>query len=258
MNRIGIADYGMTVWDGGCYSLERRLDQLRSCGFDGIEVLNASDAADAVRKAALFRRKNMSFLTCSINGAPEAAFETAAALGCGYVWLNCGRCTRDIPFDVWIRRAKNFTACAADWGLKAALHNHLGSVIERQSEVERFMAEIPEALLLLDIGHLAAAGGDNAAVIRKYHDRLAAVHLKDVRIKDASISPDAENWWDRLEFCEIGGGNIDLDFGSVFSTLKACNYNQWLLIEQDTHKKDPAAELTVSRNRMEHLWNSAK
>lgn len=80
MNRIGIADYGMTVWDGGCFSLERRLDRLKSGGFDGIEVLNASDAADAVRKAALFRRKGMSFLTCSVGGAPETVFEAASAL----------------------------------------------------------------------------------------------------------------------------------------------------------------------------------
>lgn len=258
MNRIGIADYGMTVWDGGCFSLERRLDRLKSGGFDGIEVLNASDAADAVRKAALLRRKGMSFLTCSVGGAPETVFEAASALGCSYVWLNCGRCTRDVPFDVWIRRAKNFAVCAADWGLKAALHNHLGSVIERQQELERFMEEVPEALLLLDIGHLAAAGGDNAAVVRRYHDRLAAIHLKDVRIKDASIPPDAENWWDRLEFCEIGGGNIGLDFDSIFSALKACNYNQWLLIEQDTHKKEPVSELIISRNQIERFRMSAK
>lgn len=252
MNKIGIADYGMTVWDGGCYSLERRLDQFKSCGFEGIEVLNAANVEDAVRKAALFRRKGMSFLTCSVNGAPEAAFETAAALGCRYVWLNCGRCTRDVPFDTWIRRAKNFTACAADWGLKAALHNHLGSVIEKQSEVERFMEEIPEALLLLDIGHLAAAGGNNAAIIGKYHDRLAAVHLKDVLIKNASIPPDADNWWDRLEFREIGGGNLGIDFGSIFAALKAADFGKWFLIEQDTHKKDPLFELIQTQKQIEH------
>ena len=114
MNKIGIADYGMTVWDGGNYSLDRRLEQLKTGGFAGMEVLTASDALDAVRKAALFHRKNMSFLTCSIAGNPESAFEVAAALGCSYVWLNCGCCTRNIPFDTWIRRAKNFTRCAAD------------------------------------------------------------------------------------------------------------------------------------------------
>ena len=63
-------------------------------------------------------------------------------------------------------------------------------------------------------------------------------------IKNASIPPDADNWWDRLEFREIGGGNLGIDFGSIFSALKATGFEKWFLIEQDTHKKDPLSELT--------------
>ena len=256
MNPLGVADYGMSVWDGGCFSLDRRLEQLKNAGFEGIEMLEAATPLDALHKAAQFRKKGMSFLTCNIPGSMESHFETAAALGCSYVWLNCGPSLRGkVPLETWIRRAGNFVECAADWGLKAALHNHLGEVVERQDELERFLEEVPEGCLLLDTGHLAAAGGNNGEIIRKYHDRLAAVHIKDVRIKNDSISPDAENWWDRLEFCEIGAGNIRLDFKDLFDALKEVRYDKWILIEQDTHKKDPVEELTVSRKKILHYMD---
>ena len=204
MNKIGVADYGMGVWEGGAFSLERRLAAVKECGYDGIEVLRGRSVEDMVNKSALFRKAGMEFISCNVADDHENTFRCAAALKCEYVWLNCGKATRDVPYSVWIRRAKEYVKCAADWGMKCALHNHLGSVIESEEELHRFMADIPEALLLLDIGHLAAMEGDVNGVITRYLDRLAAVHLKDVLIKDASVPMGADNWWDRLEFREFG------------------------------------------------------
>ena len=204
MNKIGVADYGMGVWEGGAFSLERRLAAVKECGYDGIEVLRGRSVEDMVNKSALFRKAGMEFISCNVADDHENTFRCAAALKCEYVGLNCGKATRDVPYSVWIRRAKEYVKCAADWGMKCALHNHLGSVIESEEELHRFMADIPEALLLLDIGHLAAMEGDVNGVITRYLDRLAAVHLKDVLIKDASVPMGADNWWDRLEFREFG------------------------------------------------------
>ena len=46
--KFGVADYGMNVWYGGCYDIEKRLLDLKALGFDGIERVEAIDAADAL------------------------------------------------------------------------------------------------------------------------------------------------------------------------------------------------------------------
>lgn len=251
-NKIGVADYGVTVWDGGLFSIEDRIRMAQKCGFDGIEVLRGRDAADMICKAAMFRKYGMEFVSCNVADDPENTFRCAAALGCEYVWISCGKCTRDVPYDVWIRRARHFVECAADFGVKCALHNHLGSVIESEEEIHRFMADCPEALLLLDIGHLAAMEGDVIGVIDRYFDRLSSIHLKDVLIKDASVPMGADNWWDRLEFREFGAGNIGLDVAAVVKHLHRSGYSKWLLIEQDTHKQDPVIDLTNGVNMLKN------
>ena len=72
---------------------------------------------------------------------------------------------------------------------------------------------------------------------------VAAVHIKDVLIKDGSIPMGADNWWDRLEFREVGAGNIGLDIPGVVRHLKESGFDKWLLVEQDTHKREPVLDL---------------
>ena len=243
MNKIGVADYGMGVWEGGAFSTERRLATVKECGYKGIEVLRGRSVEDMVNKAAVFRKMGMDFISCNVADDHENTFRCAAALGCEYVWLNCGKSTRDVPYETYIRRAKEYVKCAADWGMKCALHNHLGTVIESEEELHRFMNDVPEALLLFDVGHLAAMEGDVTGVITRYIDRLAAVHIKDVLIKNAEIPMGADNWWDRLEFREFGAGNIGLDIPGVVKHLKKSGFDKWLLVEQDTNKREPALDL---------------
>ena len=64
---FGVSEYFMDVWDGGCHCLEQRLEILKSCGFDGIELLTANDAVEAVQNASLFHRRGMDFASCSLS-----------------------------------------------------------------------------------------------------------------------------------------------------------------------------------------------
>ena len=50
--KFGVADWGLNVWDGGCYDFETRLEELREIGYNGTERLECIDAADAMNKAA--------------------------------------------------------------------------------------------------------------------------------------------------------------------------------------------------------------
>ena len=247
---IGVADYGMDVWFGGNLNLAQKLELLKTCGIGGIEWLKGADMAEAVQNASLIHRMGMDFASCSMS-SPELTMKCASAFGKKYVWITIPS-RRDIPFDTYCRQANAFVEAAAYYGLKAALHNHLGTRVESPQELEAFMAAVPGAELLLDIGHLHAAGGDCAETVHKYHDRLAAVHFKDVFIKDESIGLD--RWSMRLRFCELNGGNCGLPLEAIVKALRDEHYEKWLLIEHDTHLRPPEIDLKKSADILKALF----
>ncbi|HEX2499067.1 MAG TPA: TIM barrel protein, partial [Actinomycetes bacterium] len=69
-------------------------------------------------------------------------------------------------------------AIAADHGLRATLHPHVGTAVERPEQVERVLSESGIALCL-DTGHYLVGGGDPAELAATAADRIAHVHLKD-------------------------------------------------------------------------------
>lgn len=250
--QYGIADYGMNVYEGGLFNLEDRLENLKKLGYNGIERLEANDTCEAVNRAIMFHRLGMDFVTC--RGARlEQNIEWTSAFDKEYIWLTPGNESRNVDMETYLRRSRNFCAACAKYNIKAALHNHLGSRIQDQEELERFMEEVPNAMLLLDIGHLAGAGGDLFKTIEKYFDRIAAVHFKDIVIKDETIGLD--NWHDRLRFCELGGGNRPglVDWKGTAELLKKLHYNKWVLVEQDTHLREPLEDLKISINALKNI-----
>lgn len=251
--KYGVADWGMNVYEGGLFDLEERLATLKKIGFNGLERLEACETMGAVRNASIFHRMGMDFATAR-GTKLEQNLEWSSAFGKEYVWLTPGETGRGkVSLDVFIRRARKFVEACRKYNLKAALHNHLGQVVERQEELDRFMEECPGAYLLLDIGHLACAGGDVCGTLERYYDRLAAIHFKDAFIKDESIGLD--RWFERLRFCELGGGNKEglVDWKGAAEILRKKHYDKWVLVEHDTHLNEPAQDLAVSLERLKNI-----
>jgi inosose dehydratase len=98
-------------------------------------------------------------------------------------------------------------------GLEPTFHPHLRTRVQTPAEIERLLAgtDVP---LLLDTGHLTAAGGDAVTAVREWRQRINHVHLKDVR--DGT-------------FVELGAGDVDLL--GVLDGLDG--YSGWLVVEQD-------------------------
>ncbi len=238
--KIGVADYGLNVWDGGLLDTGERLKALKAIGYEGLERLEASDSAQALHKAAMFRRLGMDFGTCR-GPNPELTFEWTAAFGKTYVWLN----PSDRNPDVLYRTANWMAEVAAAWGLTAALHNHLGSPVESQAQVEAFLDACPRCKLILDTAHLAGAGGDPMDLLRKHSKRVHALHLKDFVYKDKNIGLD--KWWERLRFCELGAGEMGNLNADVLNTAVRDGFTGWVFVEHDTHLRNPFEDLAVSR-----------
>jgi len=239
--KFGIADYGMNVWDGGLFDIEARLEGLKSIGFEGTERLVALSADDALHKAAIYRRMGMDFGLC-LGPDPQSTLQWTCAFGKSYVWTQVSG--RD--FDTFCRQVNHQCAIAARWGLRVGLHNHLGSLVESQALLETFLKNCPDCGLILDTAHLAAAGGDNLDIVKKYAGRLVAVHLKDWLLTNPEIGLD--RWPQRGRFCELGGGNIGLNNADILNAIVRSGYDGWVFVEHDTHLQDPLKDLAISRN----------
>lgn len=112
---------------------------------------------------------------------------------------------------------------AAEHGLQASYHPHLGTIVESPAELDRLMQQTRIGFCP-DTAHLAAGGGDPAALIRQYADRLRHVHLKDIDLGTTQFLP-------------LGRG--DLDFPDIVRAVREADYDSWLVVELDAYDGEP-------------------
>jgi inosose dehydratase len=128
-------------------------------------------------------------------------------------------------------------------GVRAGLHNHIGSLIETEYEIDYAMDNTDPALLgaSLDIGHLAWAGIDYRALLRRHKDRLLDLHIKDIDqgIADASRAKPSSYYEvaDQRFFLEPGLGDLELD--GVIADLGEYGFDGWVIIEVDRASMEP-------------------
>lgn len=126
-------------------------------------------------------------------------------------------------------------ALAAESGVRAVLHPHVGTMVERSDEVRRVLdgSGIP---LCLDTGHLLIGGVDPGELAARVPGRIAHVHLKDV---DAGLARDVQAG--RIAYTDavraniyrpLGGGDIDI--AGIVRSLEGAGYGGWYVLEQDT------------------------
>lgn len=238
--KFGIAEYGFNQWDGGAFDNEHRWHELKKIGYEGVERLIAANADDLVQKSARMRKCGFDFTT--VRGpSVELSIQWTAGIRKGYVWTEVfGK-----DFDTFCRQVNTQAKACERWGIRVALHNHLGSLVETQAELLAFLKACPDCKLILDTAHLAAAeGGDPLAIVADYPNRLEVIHLKDWIESDST----AEVWHRRGRFCELGAGNIGLDNAAIMRKLVDVGYDGWVFVEHDTHLQDPLADLAISRN----------
>jgi inosose dehydratase len=124
-------------------------------------------------------------------------------------------------------------AIATDRRLIAALHPHVGTVVERGEHVERVLNE-STTLLCLDTGHLRVGGTDPLALARTAPERIAHVHLKDVDIQMARDLRVGSGYRDAVRsglYRPLGEGDVDIQ--GIVRTLEGSGYRGWYVLEQD-------------------------
>ena len=127
-------------------------------------------------------------------------------------------------------------------GVRAGLHNHVGTWIETEDEIEQTLAAIPADLLgvSFDLGHLAWAGIDAAAMLARHAGRVVDLHLKDLDLAVAAASRAVPTPYkaaaDSGLFREPGLGAMDL--AGILAALPA-GFAGWVIVEVDKASMDP-------------------
>jgi inosose dehydratase len=154
------------------------------------------------------------------------------------------------------------TDAADGRGLVATLHPHVGTMVESGEEAERVLAG-SRVRLCLDTGHLLIGGGDPVAVARAHPERIAHVHLKDVRLDVAQRVRSGELGYAEAVaaglYVPLGEGDVDVS--AIVTSLEDAGYAGWYVLEQDTVLTgdpattgvDPADDVEASLRFLEGL-----
>ena len=153
---------------------------------------------------------------------------------------------------------------AREHGITATLHPHVGTIIEKESEVARVL-ESSRIPLCLDTGHLLIGGTDPAELTRQAPERIAHTHFKDV---DDTIAAQVRSG--RLTYTEAVGrgmyrplGRGDVDFAAIVASLGDRSYDGWYVLEQDTiltaepQGEGPVADVRQSADYLRELLTAA-
>ena len=131
-------------------------------------------------------------------------------------------------------------------GLTPVYHQHMGTAVQTEDEIEQLLSRTGEELkLLLDTGHAVMAGMDPGAFARRHAGRIRHLHLKNVRLAVAREATQRD--WSFLDAVRAGVFTVPgdeeggMDFMPVLRAAAAVGYEGWLVVEaeQDPSVREP-------------------
>ncbi|MGR3630656.1 MAG: myo-inosose-2 dehydratase [Limimaricola soesokkakensis] len=257
---------------GDHLSLEDCLSDCREIGFDGIEKGHKMPDEGAALKAALAEYGlrfaagwfSTNILVRDIGDEVKSlrdwiAFTKAA----GGDHINACECSNtvhgndrvavndrpvmtDAEWERFSRGYEELSRIAHEEGVAMGYHHHMGTIIESEAEIRRFMEMAgSHTRLLLDTGHAWFGGADPGALARDFMDRVSHIHCKNVRpgvarqVRDENLS--FLEGVRRGAFTVPGDAEGCVDFAPVLREAAKAGYAGWLVIEaeQDSALRDP-------------------
>jgi inosose dehydratase len=266
---------------GGSTPLESVLADARDLGFAGIELGGKFPRDPNVLRALLNRHHlalvggwySANLLARSAAAeiqAMQSHLELLKAMGCGVFIIaetsNAIHCDQNsalsatprLSVSAWNEFGRKLTEVAdylAAAGLRMAYHHHLGTVVESQLDLERFLKFTgPSVGLTVDTGHAALGGIDALALIRDHARRVAHVHCKDIRSRVFDqVKSESRSFLNGV----ISGmftvpGDGDLEFAGVMQALAKIGYAGWVIVEaeQDPAVADPKVYAALGLNTL--------
>ncbi|NLE76258.1 MAG: TIM barrel protein, partial [Chloroflexi bacterium] len=130
----------------------------------------------------------------------------------------------------------------ADHGVRAGYHNHLGTPVEQEDELDYFMEHTAAVGYYPDLGHARAAGWDPLPSLQRYGQRICGGHLKDVLVDPQT---------GRLQrFIELGKGNAGLNVEGCLEAMGR-EFHGWVFVAQDHTSLNPGLD---ALENYRYLW----
>jgi inosose dehydratase len=230
---IGSAGYeGIEMFDGNLVDYADRPDQLNGYLNDaGVQLVSVYSGANFIYPDILpdeLQRIQRAAELAAFFGAERLVVGGGARRAAG---------TTDDDYDRLADALDRVTDIAESLGLTASYHPHLSTIVETPDELDRLLPNTRIGFCP-DVAHLAAGGGDPAALIRKYGERINHVHLKDLTR-------------DPMAFRPLGRGELDLP--DVVAALRETEYDGWLMVELDEYDGEPKDAAERSRHALAQL-----
>jgi inosose dehydratase len=121
-------------------------------------------------------------------------------------------------------------------GVMSCLHQHVGTWIEVEDEVDWILERVDPAILALgpDTGHHAWAGTDPVSFIGRHAERVRALHVKDVRLSVAERFRGTDAGYREIVVAGlwVEPGRGELDLRGAIEALPA-DFSGWAILEVD-------------------------
>lgn len=143
-----------------------------------------------------------------------------------------------------------------EFGVRMGLHNHTDTLIENQTQVDRFLEGTDPRYVFCawDSAHLLLGGCDVPATYKKSIERIVYTDFKDATLKPAPddyLSPNGERFAGSSHsgrffnaMLELGRGQID--FQELMRMLSAAKYRGWINHDLDTIRVSTTESWRVS------------
>ncbi len=179
---------------------EEAIGAIAKAGFDMIEIFDGNLVEYAQKKTMfldMLKKHNVKLLAV-YTGADfifdeifaeelhkiESVADLATEFGAKHLCVGGGAIRsdgiRESDFDKLAANLDRVMRLAADRGLIASYHPHLGTMVQSPEQLDKLMPKT-KISLCPDCGHIAAGGGNPVETVRKYRDRIRYIHLKDYK-----------------------------------------------------------------------------
>ena len=159
-------------------------------------------------------------------------------------------------YDALLGGVRQATHIAIEHGLTPVLHQHSGTYIEFEDEVERVLADTADdgLQLCIDTGHFTYAGIDPVRFLAEHHDRTPYLHFKDINpIVHQKVLSDEVAFFDAISlgvFCPVGHGMVD--FAALAPELDG-GVDRSGTIEQDRDFRSTTTALDDAKASLDYL-----
>lgn len=230
--KVGCQANAWQLKPGDFEQLIQAIQRMKSLGYTGFEcnirfVRGQFDNATGARRK--IEATEVQFIGAHTS-MPEAEHENfaefargAAHLGAQYIVMSGAGLSDDGHFsqDALEKKAKRIEALATTCrgsGIQLAYHNHTAEFANHNAEANALAAHTDPQLVsfLMDAGHGYQGGGDPAAFMLRYSNRIVGCHLKTFRNNTQQVP--------------LGQG--DFGFEQLAAVIKKTGWTGWLIDEE--------------------------